>query len=62
MLGAGVGGQGGFQLFDFGAHDVLPVVQHLLYPRIDRVAQGLVLLLQVDELHGGLKPVGRRRL
>src|SRR3546814_2638621 len=52
MACAGVRAQRRFQLFDFGAHDVLTVVEHGLDARVDGVAQHLVLLFKIDELHG----------
>lgn len=52
VLGAGIGGQLFFELGDFGAEDVLAVVQHALDARVNVCLQALVLAFEVDEVHG----------
>ena len=60
VLGAGVGGELGFQLGHLGAHDELAVVEHGLDARVDAGLEGLVLGLEVDELHAQLSISSQR--
>lgn len=52
VLGPGVSGQLFFQLGHFGAKDVLAVVKHALYARVNLGFEALVLSFEVDEVHG----------
>ena len=52
MLHADVPGERSFEVRNFWPHDVIAMVQNALYCRVNVWLEALVLLFEIDKLHG----------